>query len=63
VPSHFASASDIGRSLERPLPARILISSGASCPDALVEAVIRKLAGYYGAAQKLDTLVAELTAS
>jgi 4-hydroxy-3-methylbut-2-en-1-yl diphosphate reductase len=57
VPSHFASASDIGRSLERPLPARILISSGASCPDALVEAVIRKLAGYYGAAQKLDTLV------
>ena len=30
-------------------PLRILISSGASCPDALVEAVIRKLAGYFDA--------------
>lgn len=30
-------------------PARVLITSGASCPDALVEAVIRKLAGFYGA--------------
>lgn len=29
-------------------PARILITSGASCPDALVENVIRKLAGFYG---------------
>ncbi len=37
-------------------PARVLISSGASCPDALVEAVIRKLAGYYGAAGKLEEL-------
>jgi 4-hydroxy-3-methylbut-2-enyl diphosphate reductase len=45
-----------------PGPARILISSGASCPDALVEAVIRKLAGYYGAAQKLDTLVVAFVA-
>lgn len=29
-------------------PARILITSGASCPDTLVENVIRKLAGFYG---------------
>lgn len=29
-------------------PARILITSGASCPDALVENVIRKLAGFFG---------------
>jgi 4-hydroxy-3-methylbut-2-enyl diphosphate reductase len=43
-------------------PARILISSGASCPDALVEAVIRKLAGYYGAAESLDTLAAAFEA-
>jgi 4-hydroxy-3-methylbut-2-enyl diphosphate reductase len=43
-------------------PARILISSGASCPDALVEAVIRKLAGYYGAAESLDAMVAALEA-
>jgi 4-hydroxy-3-methylbut-2-enyl diphosphate reductase len=41
-------------------PLRILISSGASCPDALVEAVIRKLAGYYGAGDEtLERLAAE----
>ena len=38
-------------------PVRILVSSGASCPDALVEAVIRKIAGYYGAAQALDEII------
>ncbi len=39
-------------------PLRILISSGASCPDALVEAVIVKLAGLYGAdALLLDALI------
>ena len=37
-------------------PLRILISSGASCPDALVESVIRKLAGYYGAAGRIEEL-------
>lgn len=48
---------------DAPATVRILISSGASCPDALVEAVIRKLADYYGAAQKVDVLTAELTPS
>ena len=38
-------------------PLRVLISSGASCPDALVEAVIVKLAGYYGAEALLDAAV------
>ena len=38
-------------------PVRILVSSGASCPDALVEAVIRKLAGYYDAANTVEALV------
>ena len=28
-------------------PVRILISAGASCPDAMVEAVIRKIAGFF----------------
>jgi 4-hydroxy-3-methylbut-2-enyl diphosphate reductase len=28
-------------------PVRILVSSGASCPDALVEGVIRKLIGFF----------------
>jgi 4-hydroxy-3-methylbut-2-enyl diphosphate reductase len=39
-------------------PLRILISSGASCPDALVEGVIRKIAGYYGVGSRLDELAA-----
>jgi len=38
-------------------PLRILISSGASCPDALVEDVIVKLAGYYGADALLDAII------
>src|SRR5262249_26534688 len=38
-------------------PLRILISSGGSCPDALVEAVIRKVAGYYDAAETVELLV------
>ena len=38
-------------------PTRILITSGASCPDALVESVIRKLAGYFGAGDLIGELV------
>jgi 4-hydroxy-3-methylbut-2-enyl diphosphate reductase len=41
-----------------PGPARILITSGASCPDALVEAVIRRLAAVYGAEQQLEKFAA-----
>ena len=46
---------------ERP-PVRILVSSGASCPDALVEAVIRKIAGYYDASEMVESLVTEFGA-
>lgn len=42
-------------------PVKILITSGASCPDALVETVIRKLAGYFNAAEKIDALTAEFS--
>jgi 4-hydroxy-3-methylbut-2-enyl diphosphate reductase len=38
-------------------PLRVLISSGASCPDALVEAVIVKLAGYFGTGALLDAFI------
>ncbi len=38
-------------------PLKILITSGASCPDAEVEKVIRKLAGFYGVGKKLDELI------
>lgn len=34
-------------------PLRLLITSGASCPDAVVENVIRKLAGFFGVEERL----------
>ena len=43
-------------------PLRVLISSGASCPDALVESVIRKLAGYYGSSALIERVTEELAA-
>lgn len=41
-------------------PVRILITSGASCPDALVEGVIRRLASFYGVEGNVDELVVQL---
>jgi 4-hydroxy-3-methylbut-2-en-1-yl diphosphate reductase len=40
-------------------PVKILITSGASCPDAMVEAVIEKLVSFY----KVNTTVEQLTAA
>ncbi len=42
---------------EKPV-VKILITSGASCPDAIVEEIIRKIAQYYGVAEKTDELTA-----
>jgi 4-hydroxy-3-methylbut-2-enyl diphosphate reductase len=38
-------------------PVNILITSGASCPDALVEGVIKKLAGFYPASKSIEEMV------
>jgi 4-hydroxy-3-methylbut-2-enyl diphosphate reductase len=38
--------------LSSPGPVRILITSGASCPDAVVEGVINKLVGFFFDARK-----------
>ena len=38
-------------------PARILLTSGASCPDAVMESVIRRLAAVYGVEEMVDALV------
>ena len=40
-------------------PLKILITSGASCPDALVEKVIYKIAEFYHSGQHLDNLIAK----
>jgi 4-hydroxy-3-methylbut-2-en-1-yl diphosphate reductase len=38
-------------------PLKILITCGASCPDAFVEAVIKKLAGYYQTSISLEEML------
>ncbi len=43
-------------------PAKVLITSGASCPDVVVEAVIRRLAGFYNADGRIRELETALTA-
>jgi 4-hydroxy-3-methylbut-2-enyl diphosphate reductase len=40
-------------------PVSILITSGASCPDALVEGVIKKLAGFYPASKSIKDIIAQ----
>lgn len=42
-------------------PATVLITSGASCPDALVEGVIRKLAAIYGVEEKMESFVEDFS--
>jgi len=42
-------------------PSTILITSGASCPDAVVEGVIRKLAGFYQSEKNIDRLIGEFS--
>jgi len=46
--------------LPKKSPVKILITSGASCPDALVEGVIRKLASFYPEAKSMDTIISSL---
>ncbi len=47
--------------IEKYLPAKntvtILMTSGASCPDTVVESVIRKIAGYYNVEAALDDVI------
>ena len=38
-------------------PVTILLTSGASCPDAVVEAVIRRLASFYKVEEKMENLI------
>jgi 4-hydroxy-3-methylbut-2-enyl diphosphate reductase len=40
-------------------PLSVLITSGASCPDALVEGVIKKLAGFFPASKSVVDLIKE----
>ena len=42
-------------------PSTILLTSGASCPDAVVERVIRKLASFYKTEEKIDELISQFS--
>jgi 4-hydroxy-3-methylbut-2-en-1-yl diphosphate reductase len=44
-------------------PLKILLTSGASCPDAVVENVIKKLAGFYSVTSLNDKMITILTKS
>ena len=37
----------------------ILMTSGASCPDIVVESVIRRIVGFYELDEKLDSVIAK----
>jgi 4-hydroxy-3-methylbut-2-enyl diphosphate reductase len=45
--------------LPEKLPLKILITSGASCPDAVVEGVIRKVLSFYNIERKVDDIIQE----
>lgn len=49
--------SEVSNWLPTTSPVRILVTSGASCPDALVEAVISKIAGFYADALQPQELM------
>ena len=42
-------------------PVKILITSGASCPDAVVEQVIRRLSSFFNVEEKIEELVKEFS--
>jgi 4-hydroxy-3-methylbut-2-en-1-yl diphosphate reductase len=41
-------------------PVDIMITSGASCPDAIVESVIRKIVSFFGNAKDVDSVVSDV---
>ncbi len=47
--------------LRGPDPLKVLLTSGASCPDAIVESVICRLAGFFEGSRPVETLVKQWT--
>ena len=58
---HQKMESVIHNYLPSEKPVSILITSGASCPDALVEGIIRKLAGYFQVEFSADEMIEQFS--
>jgi 4-hydroxy-3-methylbut-2-enyl diphosphate reductase len=57
------SAHKINGYLPNKAPVKILMTSGASCPDAVVESVIQKITGYFNQEAALEKLIAQWEAA
>jgi 4-hydroxy-3-methylbut-2-enyl diphosphate reductase len=42
-------------------PLKILLTSGASCPDAIVESVIGRLVGFYAGSRSMESMISEFS--
>jgi 4-hydroxy-3-methylbut-2-enyl diphosphate reductase len=42
-------------------PLNILLTSGASCPDAIVESVIGRLVGFHAGSRSMESMISELS--
>jgi 4-hydroxy-3-methylbut-2-en-1-yl diphosphate reductase len=60
---HAHTEVETNNFLSEKAPIKILISSGASCPDAMVEAVIEKIASMKNESKKLEALKTTLLAT
>ncbi len=56
---HIQEERHIFNFLPKKRPVRILLTSGASCPDALVEHVLMRLLGFFPYTRKVDEVMAE----
>jgi len=59
---HSKAISVITSYLPNHQPVKILITSGASCPDAVVESVIEKLVSFYNTSKTVANIIDELVA-
>ena len=58
---HFRQEMSTTNYLPDKKPLKILITSGASCPDALVEAVIKKLVNFFPTNKTMEELIEEFS--
>lgn len=59
---HTKEISTITNYLPLHQPVKILITSGASCPDAVVESIIERLIGFYNTVKTISAITEELVA-